>query len=84
MPPWGLPGMARPQERDLQPLAVWRAQLGGNMLRLTTKPARRVKFPRGKDLNTTVKINETHTVMVDTKLLLKNETNSVVRTETPR
>ncbi len=51
--------------------------MGGQRLRDDTG-AEEVKFHAEKDLNTTVKNNETHTVMVDrTKTIIKNETNSI-------
>ncbi|ELS2418848.1 type VI secretion system tip protein VgrG [Salmonella enterica] len=77
MPPWGLPGMA--SQRGIFSHSLYGGPTNGNMLRFDDKTgAEEVKFHAEKDLNTTVKNNETHTVMVDrTKTIIKNETNSI-------
>ncbi|EBN0835758.1 type VI secretion system tip protein VgrG [Salmonella enterica] len=77
MPPWGLPGMA--SQSGIFSYSLYGGPTNGNMLRFDDKTgAEEVKFHAEKDLNTTVKNNETHTVMVDrTKTIIKNETNSI-------
>ncbi|HCL1086708.1 TPA: type VI secretion system tip protein VgrG [Salmonella enterica] len=77
MPPWGLPGMA--SQSGIFSHSLYSGPTNGNMLRFDDKTgAEEVKFHAEKDLNTTVKNNETHTVMVDrTKTIIKNETNSI-------
>ncbi|HAD5313288.1 TPA_asm: type VI secretion system tip protein VgrG [Salmonella enterica subsp. enterica serovar Typhi str. CT18] len=77
MPPWGLPGMA--SQSGIFNHSLYGGPTNGNMLRFDDKTgAEEVKFHAEKDLNTTVKNNETHTVMVDrTKTIIKNETNSI-------
>ncbi|EEQ0553887.1 type VI secretion system tip protein VgrG [Salmonella enterica] len=77
MPPWGLPGMA--SQSGIFSHSLYGGPTNGNMLRFDDKTgAEEVKFHAEKDLNTTVKNNETHTVMVDrTKNIIKNETNSI-------
>ena len=77
MPPWGLPGAA--SQSGLFSHSLQGGPTNGNMLRFDDKTgAEEVKFHAEKDLNTTVKNNETHTVMVDrTKTIVKNETISV-------
>ncbi|EKT5989856.1 type VI secretion system tip protein VgrG [Salmonella enterica] len=77
MPPWGLPGMA--SQSGIFSHSLYGGPTNGNMLRFDDKTgAEEVKFHAEKDLNTTVKNNETHTVMVDrTKIIIKNETNSI-------
>ncbi|MGK7614750.1 type VI secretion system Vgr family protein [Salmonella enterica] len=77
MPPWGLPGMAT--QSGIFSHSLYGGPTNGNMLRFDDKTgAEEVKFHAEKDLNTTVKNNETHTVMVDrTKTIIKNETNSI-------
>ncbi|EBX7282897.1 type VI secretion system tip protein VgrG [Salmonella enterica subsp. enterica serovar Anatum] len=77
MPPWGLPGMA--SQSGIYSHSLYGGPTNGNMLRFDDKTgAEEVKFHAEKDLNTTVKNNETHTVMVDrTKTIIKNETNSI-------
>ncbi|HDD8673912.1 TPA: type VI secretion system tip protein VgrG [Escherichia coli] len=77
MPPWGLPGMA--SQSGIFSHSLQGGPTNGNMLRFDDKTgAEEVKFHAEKDLNTTVKNNETHTVMVDrTKTIVKNETISV-------
>ena len=77
MPPWGLPGMA--SQSGIFSHSLKGGPTNGNMLRFDDKTgAEEVKFHAEKDLNTTVKNNETHTVMVDrTKTIVKNETISV-------
>ncbi|EAB9007528.1 type VI secretion system tip protein VgrG [Salmonella enterica subsp. enterica] len=77
MPPWGLPGMA--SQSGIFSHSLYGGPANGNMLRFDDKTgAEEVKFHAEKDLNTTVKNNETHTVMVDrTKTIIKNETNSI-------
>ncbi|EHD8618518.1 type VI secretion system tip protein VgrG [Salmonella enterica] len=77
MPPWGLPGMA--SQSGSFSHSLYGGPTNGNMLRFDDKTgAEEVKFHAEKDLNTTVKNNETHTVMVDrTKTIIKNETNSI-------
>ncbi|HFW6170787.1 TPA: type VI secretion system Vgr family protein [Salmonella enterica subsp. enterica serovar Saintpaul] len=77
MPPWGLPGMA--SQSGIFSHSLYGGPTNGNMLRFDDKTgAEEVKFRAEKDLNTTVKNNETHTVMVDrTKTIIKNETNSI-------
>lgn len=77
MPPWGLPGMA--SQIGIFSHSLYGGPTNGNMLRFDDKTgAEEVKFHAEKDLNTTVKNNETHTVMVDrTKTIIKNETNSI-------
>ncbi|ENP5130912.1 type VI secretion system tip protein VgrG [Salmonella enterica] len=77
MPPWGLPGMA--SQSWIFSHSLYGGPTNGNMLRFDDKTgAEEVKFHAEKDLNTTVKNNETHTVMVDrTKTIIKNETNSI-------
>lgn len=77
MPPWGLPGMA--SQSGIFSHSLYGGPTNGNMLRFDDKTgAEEVKFHAEKDLNTTVKNNETHTVMVDrTKTIIENETNSI-------
>ncbi|EDQ9626790.1 type VI secretion system tip protein VgrG [Salmonella enterica subsp. enterica serovar Indiana] len=77
MPPWGLPGMA--SQSGIFSHSLYGGPTNGNMLRFDDKTgAEEVKFHAEKDLNTTVKNNETHTVMVDRiKTIIKNETNSI-------
>ncbi|WP_411901323.1 type VI secretion system Vgr family protein [Salmonella enterica] len=77
MPPWGLPGMA--SQSGIFSHSLYGGPTNGNMLRFDDKTgAEEVTFHAEKDLNTTVKNNETHTVMVDrTKTIIKNETNSI-------
>ncbi|EHT2532716.1 type VI secretion system tip protein VgrG [Salmonella enterica] len=77
MPPWGLPGAAT--QSGIYSHSLYGGPTNGNMLRFDDKTgAEEVKFHAEKDLNTTVKNNETHTVMVDrTKTIIKNETNSI-------
>ncbi|EBE9590496.1 type VI secretion system tip protein VgrG [Salmonella enterica subsp. enterica] len=77
MPPWGLPGAAT--QSGIYSHSLYGGPTNGNMLRFDDKTgAEEVKFHVEKDLNTTVKNNETHTVMVDrTKTIIKNETNSI-------
>ncbi|ECD4497667.1 type VI secretion system tip protein VgrG [Salmonella enterica subsp. enterica serovar Newport] len=77
MPPWGLPGMA--SQSGIFSHSLYGGPTNGNMLRFDDKTGtEEVKFHAEKDLNTTVKNNETHTVMVDrTKTIIKNETNSI-------
>lgn len=77
MPPWGLPGMA--SQSGIFSHSLQGRPTNGNMLRFDDKTgAEEVKFHAEKDLNTTVKNNETHTVMVDRiKTIVKNETISV-------
>lgn len=77
MPSWGLPGMA--SQSGIFSHSLYGGPTNGNMLRFDDKTgAEEVKFHAEKDLNTTVKNNETHTVMVDrTKTIIKNETNSI-------
>lgn len=77
MLPWGLPGMA--SQSGIFSHSLYGGPTNGNMLRFDDKTgAEEVKFHAEKDLNTTVKNNETHTVMVDrTKTIIKNETNSI-------
>nr|MCX3323537.1 type VI secretion system tip protein VgrG [Bacillus paranthracis] len=77
MPPWGLPGMA--SQSGIFSHSLQGGPTNGNMLRFDDKTgAEEVKFHAEKDLNTTVKNNETHTVMVDRiKTIVKNETISV-------
>lgn len=77
MPPWGLPGMA--SQSGIFSHSLYGGPTNGNMLRFDDKTgAEEVKLHAEKDLNTTVKNNETHTVMVDrTKTIIKNETNSI-------
>ncbi|EFH5709883.1 type VI secretion system tip protein VgrG [Escherichia coli] len=77
MPPWGLPGMA--SQSGIFSHSLQGGPTNGNMLRFDDKTgAEEVKFLAEKDLNTVVKNNETHTVMVDrTKTIVKNETISV-------
>ncbi|ELO2362687.1 type VI secretion system tip protein VgrG [Salmonella enterica] len=77
MPPWGLPGMA--SQSGIFSHSLYGGPTNGNMLRFDDKTgAEEVKSHAEKDLNTTVKNNETHTVMVDrTKTIIKNETNSI-------
>lgn len=77
MPPWGLPGIA--SQSGIFSHSLYGGPTNGNMLRFDDKTgAEEVKFHAEKDLNTTVKNNETHTVMVDrTKTIIKNETNSI-------
>ncbi|MIG40942.1 type VI secretion system tip protein VgrG [Salmonella enterica subsp. enterica] len=77
MPPWGLPGAA--SQSGMFSHSLQGGPTNGNMLRFDDKTgAEEVKFHAEKDLNTTVKNNETHTVMVDrTKTIIKNETISV-------
>ncbi|HGH3995968.1 TPA: type VI secretion system Vgr family protein [Salmonella enterica subsp. enterica serovar Typhi] len=77
MPPWGLPGMA--SQSGIFSHSLYGGPTNGNMLRFDDKTgAEEVKFHAEKDLNTTMKNNETHTVMVDrTKTIIKNETNSI-------
>lgn len=77
MPPWGLPGMA--SQSGIFSHSLYGGPTNGNMLRFDDKTgAEEVKFHAEKALNTTVKNNETHTVMVDrTKTIIKNETNSI-------
>ncbi|HEA7432491.1 TPA: type VI secretion system tip protein VgrG [Escherichia coli] len=77
MPPWGLPGMA--SQSGIFSHSLYGGPTNGNMLRFDDKTgAEEVKFHAEKDLNTTVKNNETHTIMVDrTKTIVKNETISV-------
>ncbi|ECU6598531.1 type VI secretion system tip protein VgrG [Salmonella enterica subsp. enterica serovar 4,[5],12:i:-] len=77
MPPWGLPGMA--SQSGIFSHSLYGGPTNGNMLRFDDKTgAEEVKFHAEKDLNTTLKNNETHTVMVDrTKTIIKNETNSI-------
>ncbi|ECZ9311591.1 type VI secretion system tip protein VgrG [Salmonella enterica subsp. enterica serovar Newport] len=77
MPPWGLPGMA--SQSGIFSHSLYGGPTNGNMLRFDDKTgAEEVKFHAEKDLNTTVKNDETHTVMVDrTKTIIKNETNSI-------
>ncbi|EIR5481627.1 type VI secretion system tip protein VgrG [Salmonella enterica] len=77
MPPWGLPGAAT--QSGIYSHSLYGGPTNGNMLRFDDKTgAEEVKFHSEKDLNTTVKNNETHTVMVDrTKTIIKNETNSI-------
>ncbi|EAZ9182739.1 type VI secretion system tip protein VgrG [Salmonella enterica] len=77
MPPWGLPGSAT--QSGIFSHSLYGGPTNGNMLRFDDKTgAEEVKFHAEKDLNTTVKNNETHTVMVDrTKTIIKNETNSI-------
>ncbi|EJT7860544.1 type VI secretion system tip protein VgrG [Salmonella enterica] len=77
MPPWGLPGVA--SQSGIFSHSLYGGPTNGNMLRFDDKTgAEEVKFHAEKDLNTTVKNNETHTVMVDrTKTIIKNETNSI-------
>ena len=77
MPPWGLPGMA--SQSGIFSHSLYGGPTNGNMLRFDDKTgAEEVKFHAEKDLNTTVKNNETHTIMVDrTKTIDKNETISV-------
>ncbi|ECF3932994.1 type VI secretion system tip protein VgrG [Salmonella enterica] len=77
IPPWGLPGMA--SQSGIFSHSLYGGPTNGNMLRFDDKTgAEEVKFHAEKDLNTTVKNNETHTVMVDrTKTIIKNETNSI-------
>ncbi|HCC6488525.1 TPA: type VI secretion system tip protein VgrG [Escherichia coli] len=77
MPPWELPGMA--SQSGIFSHSLYGGPTNGNMLRFDDKTgAEEVKFHAEKDLNTTVKNNETHTIMVDrTKTIVKNETISV-------
>lgn len=77
MPPWGLPGMA--SQSGIFSHSLQGGPTNGNMLRFDDKTgAEEVRFLAEKDLNTVVKNNETHTVMVDrTKSIVKNETISV-------
>ncbi|HHQ9141340.1 TPA: type VI secretion system Vgr family protein [Escherichia coli] len=77
MPPWGLPGMA--SQSGIFSHSLYGGPTNGNMLRFDDKTgAEEVKFHAEKDLNTTVKNNETHTIMVDrTKTIVKNETISM-------
>ena len=77
MPPWGLPGAA--SQSGIFSHSLYGGPTNGNMLRFDDKTgAEEVKFHAEKDLNTTVKNNETHTVMVDrSKTIIKNETNSI-------
>ncbi len=77
MPPWGVPGMA--SQSGIFSHSLYGGPTNGNMLRFDDKTgAEEVKFHAEKDLNTTVKNNETHTIMVDrTKTIVKNETISV-------
>ncbi|EAA8036822.1 type VI secretion system tip protein VgrG [Salmonella enterica] len=77
MPPWGLPGAAT--QSGIYSHSLYGGPTNGNMLRFDDKTgAEEVKFHAEKDLNTPVKNNETHTVMVDrTKTIIKNETNSI-------
>ncbi|ECH6044269.1 type VI secretion system tip protein VgrG [Salmonella enterica] len=77
MPPWELPGAAT--QSGIFSHSLYGGPTNGNMLRFDDKTgAEEVKFHAEKDLNTTVKNNETHTVMVDrTKTIIKNETNSI-------
>ncbi|MBN6046610.1 type VI secretion system tip protein VgrG [Citrobacter sp. ku-bf4] len=77
MPPWGLPGMA--SQSGIFSHSLQGGPTNGNMLRFDDKTgAEEVKFHAEKDLNTTVKNNETHTVMADrTKTIIHNETSTV-------
>ncbi|WP_392519853.1 type VI secretion system Vgr family protein [Salmonella enterica] len=77
MPPWGLPGAAT--QSGIYSHTIGGGPTNANALRFEDKTgAEEVKFHAEKDLNTTVKNNETHTVMVDrTKTIIKNETNSI-------
>ncbi|HCL5222390.1 TPA: type VI secretion system tip protein VgrG, partial [Salmonella enterica] len=77
MPPWGLPGAA--SQSGMFSHSLQGGPTNGNMLRFDDKTgAEEVKFHAEKDLNTTVKNNETHTVKADrTKTIIKNETNTI-------
>ncbi|WP_080218004.1 type VI secretion system Vgr family protein [Salmonella enterica] len=77
MPPWGLPGMA--SQSGIFSHSLYGGPTNGNMLRFDDKTgAEEVKFHAEKDLNTTVKNNETHTVNADrTKTIIHNETSTV-------
>ncbi|WP_366538269.1 type VI secretion system tip protein TssI/VgrG, partial [Salmonella enterica] len=58
MPPWGLPGMA--SQSGIFSHSLYGGPTNGNMLRFDDKTgAEEVKFHAEKDLNTTVKNNET-------------------------
>lgn len=77
MPPWGLPGMA--SQSGIFSHSLYGGPANGNMLRFDDKTgAEEVKFHAEKDLNTTVKNNETHTVNADrTKTIIHNETTKI-------
>ncbi|APV94336.1 type VI secretion system tip protein VgrG [Salmonella enterica] len=77
MPPWGLPGMA--SQSGIFSHSLYGGPTNGNMLRFDDKTgAEEVKFHAEKDLNTTVKNNETHTVNADrTKTIIHNEITKV-------
>ncbi|WP_139764456.1 type VI secretion system Vgr family protein, partial [Salmonella enterica] len=77
MPPWGLPGMAT--QSGIFSHSLYGGPTNGNMLRFDDKTgAEEVKFHAEKDLNTTVKNNETHTVNADrTKTIIHNEITKV-------
>ncbi|EAV9438295.1 type VI secretion system tip protein VgrG [Salmonella enterica] len=77
MPPWGLPGMA--SQSGIFSHSLYGGPTNGNMLRFDDKTgAEEVKFHAEKDLNTTVKNNETHTVNADrTKTIIHNETTKI-------
>lgn len=77
MPPWGLPGAA--SQSGIFSHSLKGGPTNGNMLRFDDKTgAEEVKFHAEKDLNTTVKNNETHTVNADrTKTIIHNETTKV-------
>ncbi|MCA5774801.1 type VI secretion system Vgr family protein, partial [Salmonella enterica] len=77
MPPWGLPGAAT--QSGIFSHSLYGGPTNGNMLRFDDKTgAEEVKFHAEKDLNTTVKNNETHTVNADrTKTIIHNEITKV-------
>ncbi|EBB2174176.1 type VI secretion system tip protein VgrG [Salmonella enterica] len=77
MPPWGLPGMA--SQSGIFSHSLYGGPTNGNMLRFDDKTgAEEVKFHAEKDLNTTVKNNETHTVNADrAKTIIHNEITKV-------
>lgn len=77
MPPWGLPGAA--SQSGIFSHSLKGGPTNGNMLRFDDKTgAEEVKFHAEKDLNTTVKNNETHTVNADrTKTIIHNEITKV-------
>ncbi|EDT8211903.1 type VI secretion system tip protein VgrG [Salmonella enterica subsp. enterica serovar Oranienburg] len=77
MPPWGLPGMA--SQSGIFSHSLYGGPTNGNMLRFDDKTgAEEVKFHAEKDLNTTEKNNETHTVNADrTKTIIHNEITKV-------
>ncbi|ECP6591777.1 type VI secretion system tip protein VgrG [Salmonella enterica] len=77
MPPWGLPGMA--SQSGIFSHSLYGGPTNGNMLRFDDKTgAEEVKFHAEKDLNITVKNNETHTVNADrTKTIIHNEITKV-------